>query len=267
MKIIRYLNPAGEIRFASVEADGKPYELLANNGKPVASDKVAEVELLLAPLELKTIYCVGLNYRAHAEETRSPIPEHPIIFMKSVSALQAPEQPIYLPRSMRSEKVDFEGELAVIIGENCRNVKKEDAWNYIAGYTIANDVSARDWQKEWGGGQWCRAKTFDTFCPMGPCMLTADEVEDPANFRIKTYLNDELMQDSSTGDMIFDVPTLVEFLSGSTTLLKGTAILTGTPAGVGMGRNPKVFLKAGDTISIEIDGIGRLNNPVKEERI
>lgn len=267
MKIIRYLDPSGDIRFASVEADGKPYELIAQEDKPVASQNLAKVELLLSPIELKTIYCIGLNYRAHAIETKTPVPDFPVVFMKSTTALQAPEQPIFLPRTLRSDKVDFEGELVVIIGENCKNVKKEDALHYVAGYTIANDVSARDWQKDWGGGQFCRAKTFDTFCPMGPCMVTADEISDPNDLQIKTYLNDELMQDSSTKDMIFNVPELIEFLSGSTTLLKGTAILTGTPSGVGMARNPKIFLKPQDRVSVEIEGIGRLNNHVLEEKI
>lgn len=266
MKIIRYLDPLGEIHFASVEENGKPYELISHTGKPKVSDKLAEIEFLLAPVELKTIYCISLNYRDHAIETHKSFPEFPVVFMKSISSLQAPEQPIYLPKKLACKHVDFEGELAVIIGENCKNVSRENALEFVAGYTIANDVSAREWQKDHlGGGQFCRAKTFDSFCPMGPCMVTTDEIEEPNNLSIRTYVNDEIMQDSNTCEMIFDIPYLIEFLSSSTTLLKGTAILTGTPNGVGMAKNPPIFLKPEDNISIEIENIGRLNNPVLDE--
>ena len=135
----------------------------------------------------------------------------------------------------------------------------------MLGYTCANDVSARDWQKEWGGGQWCRAKSFDTFCPLGPCLVTKDDIENPNALTIKTTLNGQVMQDWNTNDMIFDVPTLIEFLSGSMTLQPGTVILTGTPHGVGAARTPPVFLKPGDTVTIEIEKIGALTNPVIAE--
>jgi 2-keto-4-pentenoate hydratase/2-oxohepta-3-ene-1,7-dioic acid hydratase in catechol pathway len=133
------------------------------------------------------------------------------------------------------------------------------------GYTCANDVSARDWQKSGGGGQWCRGKTFDTFCPLGPVLVTADEIPNPNNLALKTVLNGQVMQDWNTNDMIFDVPALIEFLSGSTTLLPGTVILTGTPHGVGMARNPPVWLQNGDTVTVEIENIGSLTNPVRDE--
>jgi 2-keto-4-pentenoate hydratase/2-oxohepta-3-ene-1,7-dioic acid hydratase in catechol pathway len=158
--------------------------------------------------------------------------------------------------------VDYECELAVVIGKTARNVKRENALDYVLGYTCANDVSARDWQMKWGGGQWCRGKTFDTFAPMGPCLVLKDEIPDPNTLRIKTILNGDVMQDWNTDDMIFDVPTLIEFLSGDTTLLPGTVILTGTPHGIGAARKPPVFLRAGDTVSIEIEKIGTLTNPV-----
>jgi 2-keto-4-pentenoate hydratase/2-oxohepta-3-ene-1,7-dioic acid hydratase in catechol pathway len=161
--------------------------------------------------------------------------------------------------------VDYEGELAVIIGERCKNVAKKDALRCVLGYTCANDVSARDWQKQWGGSQWCRGKTFDTFCPLGPRLVPATEVSDPNNLQIRTVVSGEALQDCNTNDMIFDVPTLIEFLSGSTTLLPGTVILTGTPHGVGMARTPPRWLKAGDTVTIEIEKIGALTNPVVEE--
>jgi 2-keto-4-pentenoate hydratase/2-oxohepta-3-ene-1,7-dioic acid hydratase in catechol pathway len=186
--------------------------------------------------------------------------------MKSPAAVQDPGAPIVLPRHLRSDEVDYEVELAVVIGRTCKNVRRSEALSYVAGYTIANDVSARDWQKKWGGSQWCRAKTFDTFCPLGPCLVTPDEIPDPGRLRLLTQVNGRTMQESNTSDMIFDVPTLIEFLSGSTTLLPWTVILTGTPEGVGMARTPPVWLQPGDSVAVEIDGIGVLANPVVEEQ-
>ena len=167
--------------------------------------------------------------------------------------------------TLRSDRVDYECELAVVIGRAARNVPREHALDYVLGYTCANDVSARDWQKEGGGGQWCRGKSFDTFCPLGPCLVTRDELANPNALRISTRIGGEVLQDSNTADMIFDVPTLIEFLSGSTTLLPGTVIITGTPQGVGMARNPPRWLQAGDNVTVEIESIGQLTNPVVEE--
>ena len=195
----------------------------------------------------------------------SKFPEYPVLFIKSISSLQNPEDPILLPRHLRSDRVDYECELAVVIGRVCKNVSASKAFDYVAGYTCANDVSARDWQIKRGGSQWCRGKTFDTFAPLGPCLVLKDEIPDPNALRIQTVLNGQSMQDSNTSDMIFDVPTLIEFLSGSTTLLPGTVILTGTPQGVGAARKPPVFLQPGDTVTIEIEKIGALTNPVVAE--
>jgi 2-keto-4-pentenoate hydratase/2-oxohepta-3-ene-1,7-dioic acid hydratase in catechol pathway len=161
--------------------------------------------------------------------------------------------------------VDYECELAVVIGRPCKNVTRDQALEYVLGYTCANDVSARDWQKDFGGGQWCRGKTFDTFAPLGPALVLRDEIPNPNALGIRTILNGQTMQDWTTEDMIFDVPSLIEFLSGSTTLLPGTVILTGTPHGVGAARQPPVFLQPGDTVTIEIDRIGTLTNPVVVE--
>jgi 2-keto-4-pentenoate hydratase/2-oxohepta-3-ene-1,7-dioic acid hydratase in catechol pathway len=161
--------------------------------------------------------------------------------------------------------VDYEGELAVVIGKKCRNVSRDEALEFVLGYTCANDVSARDWQIEWGGSQWCRAKSFDTFCPLGPYLVTADEIPNPNALSIRTTLNGATVQDWRTDDMIFDVPSLIEFLSGSTTLLPGTVILTGTPQGVGMARKPPLWLTEGDLVEISIEGIGTLSNPVTAE--
>ena len=149
----------------------------------------------------------------------------------------------------------------------CSFASRGNALHHVLGYTCANDVSARDWQLQWGGGQWCRGKTFDTFAPLGPCLVTTDEIPDPNRLQIRTILNGEVMQDWTTEDMIFDVPRLIEFLSGSTTLLPGTVILTGTPHGIGAARKPPVFLKPGDSVTIEIEKIGALTNPVIEEQI
>ena len=211
------------------------------------------------------LLCIGLNYRKHADEGGAAYPEHPVVFMKMPSAVQNPGDPIILPTILRSREVDYECELAVVIGKPCKNVSRDAALDYVLGYTCANDVSARDWQLKWGGGQWCRGKTFDTFCPLGPCLVTADEIPNPNELGIKTILNGAVMQDWNTNDMIFDVPTLIEFLGGSSMLAPGTVILTGTPHGVGSARKPPVFLKDGDTCTIEIERIGALTNPIMDE--
>ena len=167
---------------------------------------------------------------------------------------------------LRSDEVDYECELAVVIGRTCKNVSRDRALDYVLGYTCANDVSARDWQSKWGGSQWCRGKTFDTFAPLGPCLVTTDEIPNPNALAIKLDIGGEVLQDWNTNDMIFDVPRLVEFLSGSTTLLPGTVILTGTPHGVGFARKPPRWLKPGDVVTVTIEKIGALTNPVVEEK-
>ena len=267
MKIIRYENKSGQIEFGALDASGKAFKL---DGHIAQSPKVtttpSEIKKLLAPIQPTAVLCIGLNYRQHAAETGAKIPEFPVLFCKGLNTVQNPNDPIELPVHLKSNEVDYECELAVVIGKTCKNVAKKDALKYVLGYTCGNDVSARDWQKNFGGGQWCRGKFFDTFAPLGPCLVTADEIPNPNALTIKTILNGQTMQDSNTADMIFDVPTLIEFLSGSTTLLAGTVILTGTPQGVGMARNPQVWLKAGDTVSVEIEKIGTLTNPVISEK-
>ena len=266
MKIIRYIDSQGHIGYASQQSDGTALEIEGNLfGDFQVTDRRADVSKLLAPIQPVAIVCIGLNYRFHAEETKAAIPQHPVVFMKLPNAIQHPGEPILLPTHLKSDKVDYECELAVVIGKAAKNVSRENALAHVLGYTCANDVSARDWQKSGGGGQWCRGKTFDTFCPLGPVLVTADEIPNPNNLRLKTILNSQTMQDWNTNDMIFDVPALIEFLSGSTTLMPGTVILTGTPHGVGMARNPPVWLRDGDTVTIEIEQIGRLTNPVKDE--
>ena len=224
-----------------------------------------EMSRLLAPITPVSIFCIGLNYRQHAAETKAALPQFPVVFMKGANAVQHPGEPIVLPRWLASTKVDYECELAVVIGRTCKNVRRDDALDHVLGYTCANDVSARDWQKDGGGSQWCRGKTFDTFAPLGPALVTRDEISDPNMLRIRTMVNGEVLQDCSTADMIFDVPTIIEFLSASTTLPAGTVILTGTPHGVGMARQPPRFLQPGDVVAVEIEKIGTLSNPVIEE--
>ena len=266
MKIVRFQTTNGLIEFGEAHAGGAVTRLRGNLfGGFQKTDEPADVRKLLAPLIPATILCIGLNYRRHAAETNTPLPKFPVLFMKGTNAVQNPGEPIILPRWLRSEKVDFECELAVVIGRSCKNVPRKDALDYVLGYTCANDISARDWQKEGGGSQWCRGKTFDTFAPLGPTLVTADEIPEPNALRIRTLLDDEVMQDCSTNDMIFDVPMLIEFLSGSTTLSPGTVILTGTPHGVGMARTPPRFLQPGQIVSVEIEGIGTLTNPVTAE--
>jgi 2-keto-4-pentenoate hydratase/2-oxohepta-3-ene-1,7-dioic acid hydratase in catechol pathway len=266
MKIIRYQTSSGGIEYGCRHADDSVTRIAGDLfGKYEDTGAAADVHKLLAPVAPADIICIGLNYRRHAEEGKQPIPEQPVVFMKTSSAVQHPGDPIVLPRRLRSDAVDYECELAVVIGRMCHNVSRADALRYVLGYTCANDVSARDWQLKWGGGQWCRGKTFATFCPLGPCLVTADEIANPNDRSIRTILNGQTMQDWRTDDMIFDVPTLIEFLSGSTVLSPGTVILTGTPHGVGGARQPPVFLQPGDEVTIEIDGIGRLTNPVVEE--
>lgn len=270
MKIVRYLSDTNDIRYGHLNASGTVCEL---DGEPLgphlATDRPAQVSKLLAPIDPRAvggaILCIGLNYRKHAEETGAKIPQFPVLFMKQPAALQHPEHPIALPETLKSNQVDFEGELVIVIGRRAKNVKKEDAFHYVLGYTCGNDVSARDWQRTFGGGQFCRGKTFDTFAPLGPCIVTTDEIPDPSQLNITTRVNGQIMQDYPTSDMIFDVQTLIEFLSGSTTLEPGTLIFTGTPHGVGMARNPPVFLKPNDVVEIEISKIGVLRNTVLPE--
>ncbi len=266
MKILRYLDARASIRYGSEQPDGAILELEGSYEAGFTTTAVpAKIEKLLAPIAPVQILAIGLNYRRHAEETKARIPEFPILFVKTPNTLQNPGDPIILPRALASDEVDYECELAVVIGKTCRNVTRATALDYVLGYSCANDVSARDWQKRWGGGQWCRGKSFDTFCPLGPCLVTADEIPDPNSLAIRTILNGETVQDWNTRDMIFDVPTLIEFLSGSTTLPAGTVILTGTPHGVGMAATPPRWLQAGDEVTVAIEKIGHLTNPVKAE--
>lgn len=219
---------------------------------------------LQAPLTApEKILCIGLNYRDHATETRSPIPEEPVCFGKYANTLIGPGQNIVLPAV--SKKVDYEAELVVVIGQPAKNVSEDEALNYVAGYMIGHDVSARDWQKGRPGGQWLLGKSPDTFAPIGPYLVTQEEVGDPQQLRVSLKLNGETLQDGNTSDMIFPVSRLIAHLTQLMTLKPGDLIFTGTPAGVGLARDPQVFLKPGDIVEVTIDKLGTLSNPVIAE--
>ena len=266
MRIIRHQAPSGAA-YASLQPDGSAREISGDIlGSFRETSRSVTPGKLLAPLSPPNILAIGLNYKRHAEEGGKGVPERPMLFIKSTTSLQNPGDPIELPRHLRSDEVDYECELAVVIGKRCKNATRANALDYVLGYTAANDVSARDWQVRLNGGQFCQGKSFDTFCPLGPVLVTRDEIPNPNSLQIRTVLNGRAMQDWNTNDMVFDVPALIEFLSGSKTLLPGTVILTGTPHGVGMARKPPVFLKPGDSVTVEIEKIGMLTNPVVEER-
>ena len=268
MKIVRYQDRQGNPGYAAQTADGSALKLSCD---PYHSPKVtaekADVAKVLAPIVPSAIICIGLNYRRHAEETGAKFPQYPVVFFKGINTLLNPGEAIQIPQFLPSDEVDYECELAVVIGKPCKNVRQAQALDYVLGYTCSNDVSARDWQVKRGGGQWSRGKSFDTFSPLGPCLVTPDDIGNPNQLAISTMINGEVMQDWNTNDMIFDVPTLIEFLSGSTTLLPGTVILTGTPHGVGMARKPPRWLRPGDSVSIKIEKIGILTNSVENEKI
>lgn len=253
MKFVRFIDADGMI------AEG---HLIGENQVETSGGSVRTIEKLLAPVVPSAIIGIGQNYRRHAEEMGGKVNPYPVIFFKNPSSLQNPGDPIRLPQNLVSDSVDYECELAVVIGRPCLNATRENAFEFIRGYTCANDVSARDWQRTHGGGQWSRGKSFDTFCPLGPVLVTPDEILHPHQLRIRTLINEEAMQDWSTDDMIFDIPELIAFLSADTTLAPDTVILTGTPHGVGAGRKPPRFLQAGDVVTVSIEGIGELTNPV-----
>lgn len=218
--------------------------------------------LLLSPIHRPSkIIAIGLNYWDHCHEQNVKPPDHPIVFTKFSTAIVGPEATVQWDPAL-TQKVDFEAELAVVIGKTARHVRKEVALDYVAGYTCANDISARDLQ--FGDKQWVRGKSLDTFAPLGPWLVTADEIASPNQLTIRSTVNGQIMQDSNTAEMIFDIPTLIAFASRAFTLLPGDIILTGTPNGVGVFREPPVFLHDGDEVTVEITGIGTLHNHCRE---
>lgn len=229
-------------------------------GEPLPSQQVKLLPAIPSP---EKIIGIGLNYADHAAESGAAVPPQPVVFNKFPTAVCGEGDPIVLPRASR--EVDYEAELVVVIGAGGRYIPKQQARNHIAAYCCGNDVSARDWQLRTPGGQWVLGKSFDTFAPIGPALVTADEVPDPGNLRIRLRLNGRVMQDSSTAQLIFPVEELICHLSQVCTLSPGDLIFTGTPPGVGFARKPPVFLRPGDTVEVEIEKIGALRNPVVAE--
>ena len=257
MRIVRFAH-GGRVRYGIHEgerivlAEGDPFAGL----KPTKTALPAADVRLLAPVVPVNLLAMGRNYREHAAEGGDALPAAPLLFIKATSAVMGPGDPIVLP-PVAPDAVDYEAELAVVIGKEARRVSERDALDHVLGYTCANDVSARDCQA--ADGQWARAKSFDTFAPLGPWIETE---LDPQACGIRCRVNGQTLQDSHTSLMIFGVAYIISYLSAGMTLLPGTVLLTGTPAGCGFARKPPVWLKAGDTAEVEIDGIGVLRNPV-----
>lgn len=219
---------------------------------------------LLAPIPRPgKLICIGLNYRDHAEESKMSIPERPLIFSKFTTSVIGPDESIVLPQG--SQKSDYEAELAVVIGRRGKNVKPADAFDYVLGYANLNDVSERAFQ--FADGQWQRGKSCDTFAPLGPFIATKDEISDPHALSVRLRLNGKTLQDSSTEQLIYDIPALISYISETVTLEPGDVIATGTPPGVGFARNPPVFLKSGDVVEVEVEGLGILSNPVSQQQV
>lgn len=271
MRVVRFIGENGQTSMAKA-LTGEEVELLGQDEWGCPTHPTGQVlsisaEQRIAPIQPSNILCIGMNYRSHVEEMGGTMPERPVVFMKPTTTLQHPGKPVRIPQCEHDgPETDQEAELAVVIGKHAKDVPVEAALDYVLGYTCANDVSARWWQKHGSGGQFIRGKGFDTFCPLGPVLIThgdgQDEINDPQSLRITGSLDGEVMQDGNTSDMIFSVAELIAFLSQDTTLLPGTVILTGTPPGVGWARDPKKLMRPGMESVIEIEGIGRLVNPI-----
>lgn len=264
VRIARFQDAAGAESFGIQQADGTMNyaegELFAGTLRDTG--KKAAVDRLLSPVVPSTVFCIGLNYRQHADELKLPYPKNPVVFLKPSTCVAGHMDPVVKPRI--TEKMDYEVELAVVIGKDCKDVSVDAALDYVLGYTCANDISSRDWQKDppLAGSQWTRSKIFDNFAPLGPVLVTKDEIPDPNNIRVQSFVNGKQMQDCSTSDFIFNVQECVSFLSIGTTLPAGSVILTGTPSGVAEGRKPQPWLQPGDTCVVEVEKIGQLENPI-----
>ena len=271
MKLLRF-GPVGQEKTGIMDADGQVRDLSAHvpdlSGPAVALealDKIGTIDISALPVvtdpgrigsclsSVPNFFCIGLNYALHAKESGMDAPAEPIIFSKATSALSGPNDDVIIPRT--SEKGDWEVELGVVIGKTALYVSEEDALNYVAGYCTINDVSERSFQTE-RGGQWIKGKSAPTFGPTGPYLVTADEVGDPQNLRVTLKLNGDTVQDSNTSDMIFSVREIVSYMSSFMELRPGDIIATGTPSGVGMGMKPQRFLRPGDVMEVEVEGLG-----------
>jgi 2-keto-4-pentenoate hydratase/2-oxohepta-3-ene-1,7-dioic acid hydratase in catechol pathway len=261
MKIVRVQTATGA-RYGILDEvivqllPGLPWASLTPTGETVP----LEATRLLAPVEPPNILAIGLNYRQHAAESQMKVPDHPLLFLKATTSVIGPDEPIVLPAAAPAE-VDYEAELCLVIGRTARKVSEAEALDYVFGYTCGNDVSARDCQLRLDG-QWARGKSFDTFCPLGPWIET--ELQ-PDDIYVRASVAGHILQDDTTAAMLFDCRALISFLSHQMTLPPGTVIMTGTPEGVGFARKPPIFLKAGDVVEVEVEGIGVLRNPVVAE--
>ncbi|HXK34322.1 MAG TPA: fumarylacetoacetate hydrolase family protein [Dehalococcoidia bacterium] len=256
--------PADMLQLLALGEDGLARARHALAGAPPAAVVVLDADLvrLDAPVPRPgKALAIGLNYRDHAAEGGQPLPQRPIVFSKVSTCITGPGMPVQVPRA--SEAVDYEGELCFVIGRRGRHITAADALEYVAGYTIGNDVSVRDWQSH--NPTWMMGKGFDTHGPIGPWIVTRDDIPDPHALGIKTYLNGELVQSSNTKHLIFGIPALIEYISTAFTLEPGDVVFTGTPAGVGVSRKPPLFMKPGDTVRVEVERIGALENPVVAE--
>lgn len=258
MKIVRFLQ-AGHSQYGllegtqvrSIEGD------LFGQWKPGEKQYSLSELTLQSPVPPSSLLCIGKNYQAHAEEFKSQVPVAPILFIKAVSSVLAPNAAVQLPPPELTNQIDYEAELAVIIGRGGKNIPEAEALQHVLGYTCANDITARDWQYQ--DGQWARGKSLDTFCPLGPCLETE---LNPDDLKIEGRLNGSIVQTARTSELIFKIPFLIHYLSRGMTLTPGTVILTGTPSGCGFARKPQLWLKPGDTFEVEIEGIGILKNPI-----
>ncbi len=269
MKIIRFISEEENILYGTYHPE-HPESAKIIEGNIFSAFKITSREIkikkLLAPIVPVNILALGINYKKHGDETATSYPKQPVLFLKATTSITGHEEPIILPAA-GPDHVDYEAELAVVIGKEAKNVMPEKVMDYIMGYSCSNDVSARDWQLKKQKGQWARGKSFDTFCPLGPWIVTKEEIEDPDNLSIRCILNGQTVQESRTSNMIFNIRQIISNLSRSLTLSPGTVILTGTPEGVGFTRQPPLFLKDGDIVSIEIEKIGTLTNKVVKEDI
>ena len=256
MRLIRFVDSQGHTRHGVAAATDQAYPLSGDlYGEFTIAAETTQVAQLLAPVVPTNIYCIGLNYREHAEESGVALPERPLVFMKPTSTLTHPGSPILLPKVQHDSEVDYECELAVVIGKKTSYVSEVDALNHVAGYVLHNDVSERSFQLE-RSGQWVKGKSCDTFAPIGPFIATPDEIGDPNNLNLWLKLNGEEMQNSSTSDFIFNIQQLVSYISQFMSLLPGDIISTGTPFGVGLGLKPPRYLQEGDVIELGIEGLG-----------
>ncbi|KAL9131847.1 MAG: hypothetical protein Q9217_000293 [Psora testacea] len=235
-------------------------------GRHDVTDQIADVRLLLAPLardDVRTVRCLGLNYAQHAHETKMPIPKYPVLFYKPATSLAGPFDPIPIPAPAQIDGLDYECELVAVIGKECRDVDENKALDYVLGYAVGDDISHREWQLNRGGGQWGLGKGFDGWAPFGPGIVSSSLIKDPQNLEISTRINGEMVQESTTEDMIFGVAKTIAFLSQGTTLTPGDLIFTGTPQGVGSGRKPPLWLKDGDLVEVSLEGVGTCVNKVE----